>query len=78
MTHCGILLRLKNMPSKDKQIHDLENKCSVQARMIDMLVEERNDLQRLYDAQQSAITSLARTSYFKVAQEVVHNYKRVG
>ena len=66
------------MPSKDKQIHDLETKVSIQERMIEMLVAERNDLQRLYDAQQSAITSLARTNYFKVAQEVVHNYKQVG
>lgn len=64
------------MPSKDKLIHDLENKCAVQARMIDVLVKERNDLQKLYDAQQSAITSLARTSYFNVAQQIVENYKR--
>lgn len=66
------------MPSEDKQIHDLEKRCAMQARMIDTLVEERNELLRLYDAQQSAITSLARTNYFKVAQEVVHNYKQVG
>lgn len=65
------------MPSKDKQIHDLETKCAVQARMIDLLIEERNELQKQYDASQSAVTALARINYYKLSQHIVENYKRV-
>ena len=61
------------MPSKDKQKNDLENKVSVQTRMVDMLVAERNDLQKLYDAQQYAIHILSTIDSRKLSREIVDN-----